>query len=378
MGSNVNNRAKIVIFSCFYEPYTSGAERFVKEVTERLAGRFDFFILTARLDKKNPKQEIKTIRGSSYEIRRIGFGTKLDKWIYIILAPFYVMKFNPRIVHAVMESYAGVALMLYKWVDGDGKTILTLQSGDLDSGKKQWKIPGFLWKGIHRTPDFITAISTFLRDRALRLGAKRSAVSVIPNGVDLKTIPAKNETIPHRVVCVARISWEKGIQYLVEAWPAVLREYPDATLVLVGPEDNREVNIMKSITDFISRNNLTESIKFKGALPHDETLKEISYSEVFVCPSLAEGLGIVFIEAQAVGVPVIGTAVGGIPDVIQNEETGLLIRPRDPDAISRAIIKMFKDKNFSQSLAKKAKEKINRFDWNVIADQVSDLYSSLI
>jgi glycosyltransferase involved in cell wall biosynthesis len=371
--SPTSSRPKIVVLSCFYTPYISGAERFVKEVVERLSGRFDFFIVTARLNRKNSKKETVKVGDGSYEIRRIGFGIKLDRWFYMVLAPFYAMAVHPKIVHAVMESYAGVALMLYKWIGGKGKTILTLQSGDLDSENKQWKIPGFLWRGIHRTPDFVTAISSFLRDRAVRLGAKADRVSIIPNGVDLNSIETKPNPVPNRIVSVARLSWEKGLDFLIKALPAIKKEFPKTELVIIGggPLENELKNLVGGL-------NLSDTIKFSGNQPHERALEEISKAEVFITPSLAEGLGIVFIEAQALGVPVIGTNVGGIPDVIQNEETGILIRSKDSEAISSAIIKVFKNKDLAQKLVRNAKEKIGRFDWDVISNQVSNLYSSLI
>jgi len=370
-----DNRRTIVVYSCFYEPYISGAERFVKEVEERLAGRYKIIILSARLSRKNSRREIKEVGGNRYEIRRLGLGFKFDKWLYPILAPLATFAYRPKLIHAVMESYAGVALVFYKYIGGRARTILTLQSGDLDDKNKQKKIPAWLWKKIHTRPDYVTAISTFLRDRALRLGASPDRVLIIPNGVDFtaadKYKSLKKET--HRLVSVARLSWEKGLDYLIEAMPKIKRDFPDVRLRIVGGGP-----LEKKLKQKTKELGMETTITFLGNQPHEKTLREVAQAEVFITPSLAEGLGIVFIEAQAVGTPAIGTAIGGIPDVIQNEKTGLLIRARDADAIYAAVKKLFENKNLREKVTDQAWKKLNRFDWKIIARQVSDLYKSIL
>jgi glycosyltransferase involved in cell wall biosynthesis len=127
----------------------------------------------------------------------------------------------------------------------------------------------------------------------------------------------------------------------------------------------------------IKNQGLENAVHFRGALAHDEAVKEIAKAEVFVCPSLAEGLGIVFIESQAAGVPVIGTDVGGIPDVIEDGVTGLLVPPKDSQAIVMAIAKIFNNHELHDRLMSQAKERLSRFDWDHIADQISKVYRSI-
>ncbi|MBU0648607.1 glycosyltransferase family 4 protein [Patescibacteria group bacterium] len=365
-----NKRAKIIVFSCFYDPFISGAEFFVKEVVERLADRYDFTIIAARLDKSLPKYEKREL----FEYYRVGLGNSFDKWLYAILAPRLAKKLKPDLAHAVMESYAGIAAWRFKKSNKNIPTVLTLQSGDLDDPSKRRKIPNWLWKKIHTTPDIITAISTALAERAKRLGAKEDRVVIIPNGVDLEL--AKNsqaEPVTGRIICVARLSWEKALDYLVRAMPEVIAEFPQAHLTLVGEGDKRQ-----EIESLVKELNLGDKIKLLGKLPHDETLKEIGKSEIFICPSLAEGLGIVFIEAQACGVPVIGTRVGGIPDVIQDNETGLLVEPRSSEAISQALKKMLGNEEMRQRLKQNALQNLERFNWDRIAGQVAAEYEKLL
>lgn len=365
-------KKNVVIFSAFYEPFMSGAERFVKEVTDRLVDKYNIVIITAKLRKDLKDEEY----FGRYKVVRVGAGDAFDKLRYIYLAPIVAKRYNPQVIHAVMESYAGLALWRAKKVLPGVKRILTLQSGDLD--KKFWRKVPWLWKTIHTSPDFITAISNFLAERAKKLGAKD--ISVIPNGVDLGEVKdvlvnKDNRAANHRIICLARLSWEKDHKNLVAAMPKVLEKYPDAELVLVG-----DGPLMGDLKLQILSLGLENKIKLLGRLPHKTALEEVAKSDVFICPSLAEGLGIVFIEAQALGVPAIGTKVGGIPDVIEDGKTGLLIEPNSSQAISDAIIKVFymsaEEKENMITAAKKSAEE--KFDWNNIAKEVDGIYDNLM
>ncbi|MFC1612607.1 NAD-dependent epimerase/dehydratase family protein [Patescibacteria group bacterium] len=362
----------IVVFSAFYEPFMSGAERFVKEVVERLADKYEIIIITAKL-RKDLKDEEDFGR---YKVVRVGNGDKFDKLRYIWLAPEMAKKYNPVLLHAVMESYAGLALWRAKQVLAGKPRILTLQSGDLD--KKFWRKVPWLWKTIHTSPDYITAISNFLAERARRLGAKK--IEVIPNGVDLGVaedvlMNKQNIETKHKIICVARLSWEKDHKNIIKALPKILREFPDASLAFVGDGPLRG-----EIEEQIKELHLEDKVELKGNLPHKTALEELVKANVSICPSLAEGLGITFIEAQILGVPVIGTRVGGIPDVIQNGETGFLIEPESSEAIADAILKMFRmDENERGRMIENAKKSAReKFNWDKIAEKVDIVYNLLL
>ena len=326
--------------------------------------------MTARLDRGLARVEER----ANFRLVRVGFGWKnFDKILYPFLAVWQVRKIKPEIAHAIMESYAGGALVLVKYFSPRVKLILTLQSGDLDDARKQKKfIVKFFWRLIHTSPDFVTAISSFLVERAVRLGVPREKIEITPNGIDFNEVPEKISKEKNRVICVARLSWEKGLNYLLDAWPKVLAEFSDAKLVFVGEGDKR-VEMEKQIQEL----NLTNSVELKGRLSHSETLKEIAKSEIFICPSLAEGLGNVFIEAQACGIPAIGTRVGGIPDVIQDGFSGLLIEPKNSEAITEALFKLLKNAELRQELARNGAESARQFDWQKIIEKINEIYYNI-
>lgn len=361
---------KIALLSAFYEPYMSGAEQMVKEVAERLGGRHEIILFTGRFDKKLSKEE----KRPNFKLIRLGIGHKqIDKLLYPFLAAWESKKINPDIAHAIMESYAGGALIVLKYIAPKIPRLLTLQSGNLEDDVKQSKfLVKVFYKMIHQAPNQITAISNYLAKRMERLGIDKGDIAITPNGIDFSEVPEGIEPIKNRVVFLGRLSYEKGLDYLLQAWPAVQQAIPDARLVLVGP-DGDAADKVKALANEL---NLSDSVTFTGGMPHGEALKEIKKSEIFICPSLAEGLGNVFIEAQACGVPPIGTRVGGIPDIIDNEKTGLLIESKSPEAISTAIIRLLNDRTLYASIKNNVVASARRFEWSAIIEKIDLIYQS--
>ncbi len=365
---------RVLILSAFYEPFVSGAERMVVETVRRRAGRFSLTVVTARLDGRLARRETRLIEGTAltYEIVRLGLGTRWDKFLFPLLAPLWALKAPHDLVHAVMESYAGIALWWYRAFGGKKPTVLTLQSGDLDMPEKNRKIPRFVWRNIHASPTIAVGISTALTRRAERLGAERTLT--IPNGVDfghLAKVP-RGEKIPRRVVTVARLSPEKGLPFLIDALKIARHSVEDAELAIVGGGA-----LEAELKAHVENASLQDVVRFLGPMPNAEAMAEVAKSGVFVLPSLGEGLGIVLLEAQALGVPVIGTEVGGIPDVIEHEKTGLLVPPSDAEALAKAIVRLLTEPGLSDRLAAGAQERLAKFDWDKIAERYAELYGEL-
>jgi len=366
----MSQKKKLVILSAFYEPYMSGAEQMTKEIAERLGDAYDITVITGRYDRANPKEE----QRDAFRLLRLGIGHKqLDKVLYPVLAALRVRQTKPAIAHAIMESYAGIALLLVKWLYPPTKRILTLQSGDLDDARKQRKLwIRLFWQRIHTAPHRVSAISSFLADRARRLGVPDERIAITPNGLDFSDVPENITREKNRVICVGRLSWEKAHKYTLEAWPQVLQKLPDAKLVFVGEGPERP-----NIEKLIQEKGLSDSVALMGNLPHQQVLEELARSEVFICPSLAEGLGNVFIEAQACGVPPIGTRVGGIPDVITHEDNGLLIESKNADQIAASVIRLLENKELKAVLSQKALETSRRFEWKNIISKIDGIYKEL-
>ena len=177
---------RIALFSITYDPFIGGAEVAIKEVAKRLPD-FEWDLFTAKLDKKLKDNEIV----GNVNVYRVGTGHKLfDKWLYPWRAAKLAIKLhrqNPYdIIHAVLETYAGLAALLFKKRFNRVPYVLTLQSGDPDLWL--WLRTWFWYpwyRQIYTRANKITAISHWLASRARRYGYKGD-IAIIPNGVDVE------------------------------------------------------------------------------------------------------------------------------------------------------------------------------------------------
>ena len=145
-------------------------------------------------------------------------------------------------------------------------------------------------------------------------------------------------------------------------------------MLIVGDGEQR-----KKLVGLANRLNISAAIHFLGFQKHSTIPRFIAACDVFVRPSLDEGFGIVFLEAMACEKPTIATKVGGITDIITDEETGILVPPKDPKELSKAIIRMFSDKVGAKMLAKKGRLMVkDRFTWRSVVAQLNKVYQILI
>lgn len=373
MDKESNKKKNILIFFWYYLP-PGGAELFVEEITKRLSQKYNFEIIAARGTTDLPKEE----QMGTALIHRVGIGSFFfDKFLF----PFYSIKKAYEIkkekeislIHGVIANPAGLAAMLFHSLTKI-PFLLTEQSGNLEQKVKNLgPITFAIYKSIYQAADFIHAITGFLKKTISALGVNEEKIKVIPNGVNLSEFGQRVERKEHRIICVARLEKYKGIDYLIDAMPEILKSFPRTKLILIG--DGSE---QKSLATKAKALTIEDRIEFRGDIVHKQIPEELAQSHVFVLPSLEEGQGLVVLEAQATGIPVIATNVGGIPDFIKNGETGILIKPKDQRAIAQNVIKVFSDSNFSKRLAENAQRYLEKYEWNNIAQKIDQIYQKLI
>ena len=191
-----------------------------------------------------------------------------------------------------------------------------------------------------------------------------SDVRLVYNGIDLdkfKSYPrAEIDKLKQKigvaqanivVGTVARFSSVKGLDYLVKAIPLVLKENDKVMLLLIGYGEE-EARLRRICKDLKIEDKV---IFFK---PSQDSFEYLPAIDIFVMPSIQEGLGLSMLEAQAYKITVIASRVGGIPDIIEDNVTGILINPKDELAISKAISRLSKDKGFCSEIVNRAYEKL--------------------
>ena len=354
-------KPRVVLLSAFVSPLRSGAEACAEEVAAALQDRYDIIIVAARMRRDLPKKEVLP---SGIAVMRLGIGHSLDKWLYVALAPFAVRALKPRLVHAVLESFAGMAMTLCAWTCPLAKRVLTCQSTNTS----------LFLRRMHRSADAVTVISAVLAKRAIDCG--RADVVRIPNGVYNAAFAAergRERRIDGRILFVGRLEPMKGVDTLLKAFRDIHEEFPRAHLRIVG-DGSLRASLERSVADLVERGKVT----FVGAVPRSALPIEYARAPIFCALSRSEALGNVFIEAQAAGCGVLATRTGGIPDIVIDGKTGLLVPPDNPALAAEALRAMFRHPDRVAELATAAIENAKKYEWSGIAEEYGYVYKSLI
>jgi phosphatidylinositol alpha-1,6-mannosyltransferase len=180
------------------------------------------------------------------------------------------------------------------------------------------------------------------------------------------------------IVSVGRLVHRKGQDTLVEALPQVVAEFPDAHLLFVGVGPHLEYIHKRAIVLGV-----LSHISFVGRVPYDEIPQFIGLGEIFAMPSRSrlaglevEGLGIVYLEASACGLPVVGGKSGGAPDALLEGETGFAVDGRNPKEVSTAILRLLRDPEMGQQMGKRGREWIiENWEWKRWSGEFNALFT---
>lgn len=227
--------------------------------------------------------------------------------------------------------------------------------------------------------DQLIAVSTMIEAKLEQEGRTGAPVRRIYNGVDLSRYDHTEPCCTLRddygmepgsqiVGVVARLEPEKGHPTLLEAWPAVLRSAPDAYLLIVGEGSRRE-----PLEALARELRIAHRVVFTGR--RDDVPSVTAALDVAVLPSYREAQGLSILEALALSRPVVASNVGGIPEVITDGVTGLLVPPHDADALAAAITRLLTDHPFADTLGRAGHDMVHdRFCIDLMVDAVQEIY----
>ncbi|OGZ42270.1 MAG: hypothetical protein A3C80_00340 [Candidatus Ryanbacteria bacterium RIFCSPHIGHO2_02_FULL_45_43] len=377
-------RKQVIVFSTAYLPLKGGAEIAVYETTRRLTS-LDFIVLTARFSRKLPKYEVK----GNVRVIRLGGGFGVDKFFLPILTfieGWKLLRKEPKdsLLWGVMISYAAIGAYFLKLVCRRIPFLLTLQEGDSEVHIKRGRlgIIGIAWKAVLNKANEVQAISTYLGFLATSYGFRKE-VHVIPNGVDCEQfsrevsekekrfIKKELEIVAGKkvIISVSRLVTKNGIGDIIEA----MKLLSDHVLLLVG-----EGALRKSLEEKSRELKVRDKVIFAGSVHHEKLPLYLGIADVFVRPSLSEGLGNAFLEAMAAGIPVVATPVGGIRDFVEHEETGIFVSVHSPAEIAKAVMLLDSNKNMRKKITTAARKLIKeKYDWNDVAKGMQHVFDKL-
>jgi glycosyltransferase involved in cell wall biosynthesis len=227
--------------------------------------------------------------------------------------------------------------------------------------------------------DRLIVVSKAIDHKIREEGRAVAPISLIYNGVDLQRynhqqpcctlheeylIPADAQIVG----VVARLEAEKGHRTLLEAWPLVLAEVPSARLLIIGEGSERD-----SLEAQVASLGIEDRVVFTGR--REDVPAVTAALDVAVLPSYREAQGLSVLEAMALGRPVIASRVGGIPEMIEDGVSGLLVEPHDCDALAAGIVRLLTDHPLADMIAHRGHELVHdRFCIELMVHSISDLY----
>ena len=278
--------------------------------------------------------------------------------------------FNPDLVHAHLFHATVVVASLPRRA-GERRIVTHHQGSGLASGSRHVGRPRLDRIAMHRF-DRVVAVSDSGRRFLLDSYRCRPETTVaIPNGWEGESGPPPVTQRRPTVVCVGLFRPEKGHATLLAAFALVRRELPDARLVLVGDGELR-----KALIHQIQASGLDGSVELAGRV--DNVWPHLRNADVFAQASSFESFGIAIVEAMAAGLPVVGPAVGGIPELIVPGLNGELYPPGDVQALAGHLVHLLRSPGTRSRMGAESRRIADRFRMNMTVERYFELYDSLL
>lgn len=253
--------------------------------------------------------------------------------------------------------------------------------------------------------DRVIGCSEYITDSiANRFPTFADRCMTVPHGVTAVPANDHSTTQPDRVLFVGRVSPEKGVHVLVQAFHRVLEHFPQASLhivggigsapyeYLVGLSNDPRVMQLEAFYRPVARGGkgpyeewlkqaagaeLGKRIFFDGRLDHSCIGDSYKQAAVLVNPSLSEAFGMSLTEAMMYGLPVVASRVGGMPEIVEHGVTGLLVEPADPEALAQALCEMLADRQRQRSMGAAGRSRaLDRFSWRKSSDTLLTLFEN--
>ena len=245
-----------------------------------------------------------------------------------------------------------------------------------------------LLRRIGEGTDALTYLGDYTHDRIASALTERAAARMVrlPPGVDEKTFhPLSGGEVLRAglgladrpvVVCVSRLVPRKGQDTLILAMPRILREMPDAALLIVGDGPYRH-----DLEQLAATTGVSSAVRFTGAVPGSQLPAYYGAGDVFAMPCRTrrggldvEGLGIVYLEASATGLPVVAGDSGGAPDAVRDGETGWVVRGGSPEQAAERVLTLLRDPELRRAMGERGRRWVEEsWRWDLLAERLRSL-----
>ncbi len=390
-------RVRILLLNYEYPPLGGGAGVATAELAQGLAGKGSIVhVVTAQgpeqQGRANPARIVRhkardglvvyRVRSRRKGIHQAGYGgaaAYLKAALPVVRRLTRTWQYD--IAHLFFSLPTG-AILPFAGLGGT-PVVVSLRGSDVpgyDPAKRSLQIAHSLLlpvtRWIWKRADRVVAVCGALGQLAERADPGRS-FSVIRNGVDLQLFrPAVNgRGSPSgriRCIAVARLVERKGIADLLHAWCLLERDRFSLEIVGSGSAEAKFRELAESM-------GLDREVQFVGPMSREQVAERYRQVDLFTLPPLSEAFGNVFAEAMASGLPIVGTNVGGIPELVKDGVNGLLVRPGDCRALADAIARLASDETLRRNMAERNRADAERgLSWDLATDRYMQLYDDVL
>jgi len=272
-----------------------------------------------------------------------------------------------EIVNLHFPTIAGAAFHLLRRLGlYRGKIALTFHGSDIARVCGLARPQRRVWQHYIGAADEVLVCSQALAHRVRSVCAGRQP-RIVHNGADMELfnrVARRRDSGPRRILHIGKFDRNKSQDVLLAAFQMLLDRRLDCTLTMIGGNGPELESVRRAAAVFGARAQVLVDID------HQRIPGYMADADLFVLPSRAEAFGIVLIEAGASGLPVVATKVGGIPEIISDASTGLLVEPDDPPALAEAMARVLEDEALARRLASRLRAEALHYTWRRAADEL--------
>ncbi|MFX0113406.1 MAG: glycosyltransferase family 4 protein [Candidatus Hodarchaeota archaeon] len=366
---------KILILSYEYAPIGGGGGIFTKRLATGLAklGNFHVDVLTG-YHPSLPRRETH----NRLRIWRVGIPRKSlahvqfrEMLSYSLSSFLWTLKHSDSYdlinSHFAVPSAIGALPLRYL---RRKPHILTLLGSDVYNPfeyKRPLEIIRPFLRFLYNSADLLIAPSEDLRQRCNQRGT-RKPIMVIPHGIDLDLYMKEKQIVDiGSIFCVSRLIPRKAHQFLVSAIPHVVKGFPTAKLCFIG--DGPEMESLKKLAKELG---VQKKIQFTGRLPRNAAIKKLATADIFALHTLHEAFGLVYLEAMALGKPIVTTTEGAGQEVVR--DAGLFVPPRDSKAFAQKILDLITNRGLRDKMGQAGLKRVKRYCWDAIIQQYARIF----
>ena len=260
-----------------------------------------------------------------------------------------------------------------------GKLVTMFHGYDIRRGIKKG---ASIYCQLFKFGDCFLANSAYTYQNVVDLGADPEKTIIHNPGVDVSKFPYRWESAavlerpsPVIILTVARLVEEKGLEYGIKAIRKLLKDDPNLCIEyhIIG-----KGQLEDELREFVQRHNLDRVVRFLGPMGREDVIRKLQHAHIFLLPSVAEALGVVLMEAQAVCLPVVATTVGGVPEVVINDKSGFLVPERDIDALAEKLDYLIEHPETWREMGECGRKFIaQKYDIRNLNQQLVQIYESL-